>query len=515
MKEIVYELLALLLCGEQQEKRYILDNVKPEYFEYEALSEFFKVVKELDGSHAPIDLVSVREALIKDKDPEVQGRRIRAFCSFFMAISGAERKLCDEEVRSQISVFIATICGKMTYSTPVEYVTKTFIGDYVGRARKEILTEYSRKLRDCPSTEISDELAVKMKTLEALLQDDQWKNYVLDIATLIHEPDEVPLIFRKGQGYFYRGNVYLISGFAGVMKSFLALTIAASASNKGTMADRTLSFCSTAGSLRVIVFDTELARNTIKKRMKSFMKMVPEIDLKLFRYISLLSVQGGIDAKLNVFDDACRQFKPDLILIDSARDLCRDFNDNREADGLVSHFKQIATDLNAVLITTSHKSLVNGNAKGHFGMRLNEAAGLELSLKKDEDALEKFIKVEFPKKREDEYEPFCFRLDPEIGMLVEYAPTVDHTEERRQYRVAKDEVSKLLRPGQKIRHKELVRKLVSGVFTFGGKNISERTARNYISALSGTFLICNEDGTYSLANPNLEIEYGKERDDGN
>ena len=99
------------------------------------------------------------------------------------------------------------------------------------------------------------------------------------------------------------------------------MTIAASASNKGTMADRTLSFCSTAGSLRVIVFDTELARNTIKKRMKSFMKMVPEIDLKLFRYISLLSVQGGIDAKLKVFDDACRQFKPDLILIDSARDL--------------------------------------------------------------------------------------------------------------------------------------------------------------------------------------------------
>ena len=32
MNEIVYELLALLLCGEQQEKRYILDNVKPEYF---------------------------------------------------------------------------------------------------------------------------------------------------------------------------------------------------------------------------------------------------------------------------------------------------------------------------------------------------------------------------------------------------------------------------------------------------------------------------------------------------
>ena len=134
-------------------------------------------------------------------------------------------------------------------------------------------------------------------------------------------------------------------------------------------------------------------------------------------------------------------------------------------------------------------------------------------MKKDEDALEKFVRVELPKKREDEYEPFCFRLDPEIGMLVEYAPTVDHTEERRQYRVAKGAVSKLLRPGQKIRHKELVRRLVASVFTTGGKNISERTARNYISALSGTFLICNEDGSYSLADPNLEIEYGRDKED--
>ena len=507
MNEIVYELLAILLCGEHQEKRYILDNVKPEYFEYEALSEFFNVVKQLDGSHTPIDMVSVREALIKDKDPEVQGRRIRAFCSFLMAISGAERKLCDEEVRSQISVFIATICGKMTYSTPVEYVTKTFIGDYVGRARKEILTEYSRKLRDCPSTEISDELAVRLKTLEALLQDDQWKNYVLDIAMLIHEPDEVPLIFRKGQGYFYRGNVYLISGFAGVMKSFLALTIAASASNKGIMADKTLSFCSTAGPLRVIVFDTELARNTIKKRMKSFMKMVPEIDLKLFRYISLLSVQGGIDAKLKVFDDACRQFKPDLIVIDSARDLCRDFNDNREADRLVAHFKQIATDLNAVVITTSHKSLGNGNAKGHFGMRLNEAAGLELSLKKDKEGEESFVNVELPKQREDQYEPFSFRLDPDVGMLVEYTPTVDHKEEKRQFKMARETVMKILRPGETIRYNDLVYKLSNNVAQIGGKNVSERTAKNYVKVLTGTVLTISEDGAYRLVDPNLEILY--------
>ncbi|MBO4923668.1 MAG: AAA family ATPase, partial [Bacteroidales bacterium] len=175
----------------------------------------------------------------------------------------------------------ATISTKMTYSTPVEFITRIFIGEYVGRAKAALMKEYLAKNTECPDQEITDELTVRMKALEALLHDDLWQNYVLDISTLVHEPDEVPLIFRRGQGFFYRGNLYLISGYAGAMKSFLALSIAASASNKGASADRTLNFYSTAGPLKVLMFDTELAKNTIKKRIKALMTMVPEIDLHL------------------------------------------------------------------------------------------------------------------------------------------------------------------------------------------------------------------------------------------
>ena len=255
------------------------------------------------------------------------------------------------------------------------------------------------------------------------------------------------------------------------------------------------------------MFDTELAKNTIKKRIKALMTMVPEIDLHLFKYVSLRMVPGDIDSKMKVFDDACRQFKPDVIVIDSGRDLCVDFNDNREADRLVAHFKQIATDLNAVVITTSHKSLGNGNAKGHFGMRLNEAAGLELSLKKDKEGEDTFVNVELPKQREDQYEPFSFRLDPEVGMLVEYTPTVDHKEEKRQFKMARETVMKILRPGETIRYNDLVYKLSNNVAQIGGKNVSERTAKNYVKVLTGTILTISEDGAYRLADPNLEILY--------
>ena len=140
-------------------------------------------------------------------------------------------------------------------------------------------------------------------------------------------------------------------------------------------------------------------------------------------------------------------------------------------------------------------------------MRLNEAAGLELSLKKDKEGEETFVNVELPKQREDQYEPFSFRLDPEIGMLVEYTPTVDHKEEKRQFKVARDTVMKILRPGETIRFNDLVYKLSNMVAQIGGKNVSERTVKNYIKVLTGTVLTISEDGAYRLADPNLEILY--------
>ena len=450
MESIVFTLLAFLVSGGDKEKRYIFDHVRPEYFEDEALSEIYCAACGLDRASTAIDLISLNEALTTDNDSDALRKRLKMFWSYFVKTGIAIDPGNDNEVKRQIAVLIATISTKMTYSTPVEFITRIFIGEYVGRAKAALMKEYLAKNSECPDHEISDELTVRMKALEALFHDDLWQNYVLDISTLVHEPDEVPLIFRKGQGFFYRGNLYLISGYAGAMKSFLALSIAASASNKGANADRTLNFYSTAGPLKVLMFDTELAKNTIKKRIKALMTMVPEIDLHLFKYVSLRMVPGDTDSKMKVFDDACRQFKPDVIVIDSGRDLCVDFNDNREADRLVAHFKQIATDLNAVVITTSHKSLGNGNAKGHFGMRLNEAAGLELSLKKDKEGEETFVNVELPKQREDQYEPFSFRLDPEVGMLVEYTPTVDHKEEKRQFKMARETVMKILCPGETI-----------------------------------------------------------------
>lgn len=506
--EIVLNILAFLLVGNREEKKFILEKIKPSYFSEKVHGDIFNAAVRLNFAEISIDLISVREALITDTDSDSLHKRISHFREYFVKTGDLEKAASDDDVKRQITVYLANISSGLSYSTPVELAVHYFIVHYVGISKKELLREYQKKIDENPTADDSNELALKLKSLESLLTDRTWENYLIDLPTLETEPEEMALISRKGQGLFYRGNLYLVSGYAGVMKSFFCLAIAAAASNKGIKADRTLSFCSTSEPLKVLFVDTELAKNTIRKRWKSLYTMLNgEFDQSRFNYLSLRMVSGDLQAKMHVFDSACRQFKPDFIVIDSGRDLCADFNNNIEADGLVEHFKQMAADLNAVVISTSHKSLGNGNAKGHFGMRLNEAAGLEISLTKVTNGNETYVKVEFPKQREDQYEPFAFKYDTETGWLVEYAPTVDHQEEKRQYKAAKVAVERILRPGQLVKHNDLVRRITAEIVGTNGKNVSVRTAKNYITVLSGTVLTCDAKGWYSLVNPNAEISF--------
>lgn len=504
MEQNTITLLSILMNGDSREQKHILEKVKKDYFEEDALSQIFSAASILSAQGKRIDMLTIRETLITDDSPEMLSKRLDLFRKYFVGEGDLDKFASDDDVKRHISILLASICASMSYTTPVEIVTQIFLSDYVRRAKKDLMISFQHKLDANPAITFTDEMAMAMRSLDNLLKDDSWKNYVIDFSALENEAEDTALILRKGQGVFFRGNLYLISGYAGSMKSFLCLAIAAAATNKGLGAEKTLSFCSTTESLKILYADTELARNTVKKRWKSLKMMSGEhFDPSRFQYLSLRMVSGTIDAKLSVFDNACRSFKPDLVIIDSGRDLCLDFNDNRESDRLVSHFKQIAADLNAVVISTSHKSLGNKNPKGHFGMRMNEASGLEMSLEKATDGQETYVKVDFPKQREDSYEPFAIKFDEETGWLTEYAPTVDRSEESRQEKFAKAAITQVLPNGRTARYNDLVRLISTLVKGPNGKPVSERTAKNYISVAHGKWLVCDENNQYSLAEPKI------------
>lgn len=503
MNNLYYIILGFLIVCDNQYRQYILSHIRPEYLLDECMREIFLAVKALIAEERLIDILTVRESIITDRDPKLLAKRLKVFRKYFVDKGLLEESCSDASVIQQIGVLLVDITNGVNYSIPVETAVKSFILDYVSNAKKELIAKYQRLLVDNPAGQYTNELTQKMKELDMLLTSDSWRQYIIDPDQIETEPDEEAVIFRKGQGFLWAGNIYLVSGYAGAMKSFFCLCLAASGVNHGYRADNTLSFHSVAKTLKVLFADTELAKNTVRKRIKALKNMTGgKLNKSTFNYLSLRQVPGGIDAKLSVLDEACHCFHPDIIVVDSGRDLCHDYNDNCEADQLVNHFKQLANDLNAVLISTSHKSLGNGNPKGHFGMRMNEACGLEMSLTKVTDGINTYIKVELPKQREDVYESFSFTLNQETGLLIEFAPTVDRSEERKQYDMAKNTITTVLRPGDAVRYNDLKRKIMKA-FT----SISERTAKNYIGVLVGTVLVKNPDGLYQLSDTETELPF--------
>ncbi len=512
MESMVFILLGFVLCGSVEEQHYVFDYIKADYFAQPVMAEIFRAAQAVAAKDEKVNMLSVHSALVTDTDSQTLAKRMNYFRKYFVDKGDLHKDATDEELKSQILLTLASINTPSTTIT-VKAATKAFIDDYVKRAKQALYAEYAAKAIESPNSDYSDDLVKRLKSLGALLQDNSWKKYVIDFEALAQEPEDVALISYKGQDMFFRENIYLISGMAGTMKSFLCLTIAAAAINGGVDADRTLSFSSVAEPLKVLYADTELAKNTIRKRLKSLYAMTGKhFDPNRFMFLSLRKVPGTTEDKIRIFDDACRQFKPDLIILDSGRDLCLDYNDIRESDALVAHYMQISSDLKAVFISTSHQSLNAGNAKGHLGMRFNEKGGLEISLTKENDLEGYHITVKFPKEREDLYKPFSYRFNGETLLLEEYAPLVDHTEERRQLKSAKAAIRAVLMPGESASYSTLVSRLCATAKGPKGMPISRETAKNYITSATGKVVAKNTDGKYSLITDGPTIGFSSDDD---
>lgn len=508
MNSLSFIILAIVLAGTEAAQQYVLQHIQPFFYAENCLGVIHEVAQTLMTEQRTINLISMRDALVTDTDSAALAARLQAFRDYFVNERILTRRSTDEEVIAQITLFLAQIHGAYDPDIKLELTVKSFTVDYVSRAKKEILEMYQKKMKDSPSTDYSDDLVRRLKELNHFLTSSSWELYVYDFAALEREAEEVALISYKDNGIFFRGNIYLISGFAGSMKSFLSLTLGAAALNQGTGAERTLSFWSLARTNKVLYIDTELAKNTVLARWKALKAMAGGIiNPYNFKYLALRKVLGGKATKMQILMEACDQFKPDILVIDSVRDLCVDYNDSGEAESLVENLKILATKLNAVVIVTSHRSLGVGNAKGHLGVRLNEACALEMSLSKKADVgadNQEFIAVDFPKLRDGVYAPFNFRFNPDLGYPVEYAPTVNSTEERRKVRDAEVWALKVLMPGESMRYTDLVR----GIMTKG--SVSETTAKTYIRSLLGRLIVRDEDGRYCLADTNRAIPFDNE-----
>lgn len=214
MNSLCFLILAYVLVGQVAHQQYILQHVQPYFFAEECFGHILKVAQTLMLEQRVINLLTIRDALITDMDSAALAARLKAFRNYFVKEGILDPKCTDDEVKKQITILVAQISAELNYSIQPEIAVKSFTVEFVARAKKELLERYKEKLKDSPTTDFSEELMRKLKDLDFYLRTSTWELYVYDLSTLEDESEDVALISYKDEGMFFRGNLYLISGFA-------------------------------------------------------------------------------------------------------------------------------------------------------------------------------------------------------------------------------------------------------------------------------------------------------------
>ena len=378
-------------------------------------------------------------------------------------------------------------------SISVISATQIILSSYVHR-RKEYLREREDQGEISPN-----EYAEKVTELIAKFSVSSWRRrQVTD--ELLDTPEPPALILRGESEILCRGQLLKISGVAGNKKSFLALTLAGCAINRGKKIDKTLEFISQDELLKVLYIDTELPSRTYKGRLKSFKRITESNKLPdNFTYLALSGL--SVDEKKDTINSAVRDIKPDIIIIDSVRDIVKDFNDNREATEIKDYLKSLATNNNAGVIVTIHQNQkpkkdqnqdeveVETSDKGHLGKTIVDFCDLGISLSKEGEGI---TLARFDKVRNERPDTFRFKYDTNLHYLSLYEPLTDNSKKREEQAKIQELFETIYNDRGEFGHDALKVELMKR----GG--FKDTKAKELIKTYKGIFIYKKSNGNYAL-----------------
>lgn len=173
----------------------------------------------------------------------------------------------------------------------------------------------------------------------------------------------------------------------------------------------TLNFNLQLGSKKVIYFDTEQSSDLVAYNIKNKIYRYSHLNTDQFknRFTSYMLAGMEVDKRLTFIEKALEMEAKagneiGLVLIDGARDLMRDVNDNAESDELTSRLLMLITKYNCILVTVIHTSETNNLMQGHLGRAIGRKCVHTIEvLREDSESFTRQIKsrnsrlgMEFP-----------------------------------------------------------------------------------------------------------------------
>ncbi len=326
-------------------------------------------------------------------------------------------------------------------------------------------------------------------------------------------PDPVVLLYQEStkRPIFTEGSLSLILGASKSRKTTLAVGLCCALLGKPMFG-----MLSVRKDYKIVFVDTEqgltFSHRTTRKVHKLMGWDTETNKHDRLRYYDLREFNK--EQRRNFILDVVLQDKPDVLFIDGLVDLCDDFNNNIESSKLIDDYLKLSAENKMHICACLHFNKDKKTARGHLGAMYMQKCETSIQVEYHDYYSEVLPAVEGC--RHLPFEPFAFQMVGFDGLpeLFDASKILETSKPSTAEERAKGIVEKVFASNdfKPIQYNELSRRIVAESGNCMSKNISSRTALNYIRDLTKSgYLVKDNVGGYSLGrfheDTQTEIEY--------
>jgi len=183
----------------------------------------------------------------------------------------------------------------------------------------------------------------------------KWKAAMVDLSLDVPEP--IALIKWGDSIIFSRSNISTIGGRAKSRKTFLIVRLAAD-------------FLESCYG-KVLIIDTEMARFHTYKTARRIHKILDWDTKQNNERLTVLTLrERDYTERVEIFEEAIQQIKPDIVFTDGVRDFVKDINNADESSMMVNKLMKLSTEYDCHICCVLHENDNNGKLRGHLGTEI-------------------------------------------------------------------------------------------------------------------------------------------------
>jgi hypothetical protein len=212
-----------------------------------------------------------------------------------------------------------------------------------------------------------EEITAPFAKLNKLLQQQQQEDelpdfspYVLDISK--KPKSYVPLLSIRDTVIFSRCSISAITGKAKSRKSTLMICL----SKK---------FLDEYPNGKLMIIDTEMAEFYVHRNAVKLHKLAgfPE-NVNHERIVILQFRELSTEKRFEMFSNAIKKYKPDLVFLDGVRDLIVNYNEIDDVVELIDEIMRLSNIYKCHICSIIHENKGNTDLRGHLGTELQNKA---------------------------------------------------------------------------------------------------------------------------------------------